>query len=336
MPKELPTIVTPGLQIADFRDSLTGTLAADSQGKTLVLFFYAVTTRGWKLLRDKLLTWRLAQPGRSIEAYVGTDHGITQPEALRQMLADKVKLLFPDNYSGVFHPKVVWLASDVNQVLWIASNNLTQDGLSKNVEFACTFAAEVLPAGFKAWADAIAASSSPWTKSAIDGYEAERQKYGAKQARIGTFTWSRRTKPKLPPAPPAPPVPPTPKSVLVLEVMPLETGGDGRQVQIPLGVASSYFGLNPKVGSKSVKLCLADTNQYRSLTMTQFANKTARLVINELDYNDRPCLVVFVPKASASYEFEIVAQAIEPARYAQLYAKCVNRTRAGSKRWGFL
>ena len=40
--------------------------------------------------------------------------------------------------------------------------------------------------------------------------------------------------------------------------------------------------------------------------MTVFANKTVRIVISDLEYRDRPCVLIFRRMSEGRYEYEIV------------------------------
>jgi hypothetical protein len=71
----------------------------------------------------------------------------------------------------------------------------------------------------------------------------------------------------------------------------------------------------------------------RRLTMTRFANRTARLVIKELEYRDRPCVLLIRPVGRRRYDFEIVRRSLDPDRYRELIGRCGPPTRAGSRRW---
>ena len=121
---------------------------------------------------------------------------------------------------------------------------------------------------------------------------------------------------------------------LVVEIMPRETGPDGKQIQLPKEAAVRFFGLQNSVGaSRQLTLSPIGTMQSRTLTMTLFGNNTARLSITELDYRDRPCVIIFHPQGRGSFAFEIVQQSIFPARYRRLLSLCGNQTRADSRHW---
>jgi hypothetical protein len=115
--------------------------------------------------------------------------------------------------------------------------------------------------------------------------------------------------------------------------MPKETGTSGNQVQIPKTPAATYFGLPGTAGSSiSVTLSPLGVAASRTCTMKSYGNDTRRLQINELDFTDRPCVIVFHRTATHTYDFEIVSQSVFPSRYATLLAGST-QTSPRSKRW---
>ena len=116
--------------------------------------------------------------------------------------------------------------------------------------------------------------------------------------------------------------------------MPRETGGDGRQLQLPVRAASTFFGVEGVGSTRVIQLRSKSSSSLRSLTITVFGNNTVRIVISELDYRDRPCVLVFRKMSNSSFEYEIVPENIFPSRYKTLLALCKERTRSGSRRWG--
>ncbi len=121
---------------------------------------------------------------------------------------------------------------------------------------------------------------------------------------------------------------------MILEIMDRETGTGGSQIQIPMDAAQPFFGL-PNRGGASIQVHLQNiaTREDRVLTMTRYANHTTRLVIHELDYRDRPCVIVFRRTAPMRFSFEIVRESLEPGRYRNLIQQCNPPTRSGSRRW---
>lgn len=344
MPSPLPTLVSASWSITALKDSLISKLAEDSRGTEIRMFFYAVTEPGWRAVRRAFKKWkgRLAQ--REIVAYVGTDHGITEADALRLMLDDGVSVRLMTSYRGVFHPKVVWLKSAPKSSVWIGSNNLTRDGLLNNIEFAAVLESRVMPPQLKKWATEVEKGSVFATGELLDEYDKERRSYGEKRVSLGTFTWSRREhgeapeRPKRQSARKSRARPPEVRpGDLIVEVMPRETGAGGKQIQLPMDAASQFFGMPAQVGSTCVvSLSPSWERDVRDLTMTIFSNSTVRLVIKELDYRDRPCVLQFRRSGPHQFTFDIVSRSIFPARYRGLLQLTNAPTRQGGRRWAIV
>jgi hypothetical protein len=327
----LPTFVSAAWTVTGLRDSVTSSLASNKWGNKLSLFFYAVTEQGWREIRNSVQTWKSSGPNRHIVAYVGTDHGITEPEALQLMHKDGVSVRLLSNYQGIFHPKVLWLAGNAKNSLWVGSNNLTRDALLHNIEFAVQIDCPSAPPELIEWSAHVHAASVPFDEALLKSYGDERRSFATSRAAAGTFTW---TKKKEPAAVAAPGVE---KGDLVIEVMPLETGIDGKQIQLPKAAAVGFFGLADHAGaSRRLSLTQKATSETRTLTMTIFENYSVRLSINELDYRDRPCVMIFHALSGNKFEFEIVQRSLFPTRYGALLKLCSRRTREGSRRWTIL
>jgi hypothetical protein len=325
MKEMLPTFVGGNWSIAAFRNSLFTELKSDVNCDVLYMFFYAVTTSGWNEARSVVTDWQRRKASRSVKAYIGTDHGITDPNALAQMLSDGVRLSLLKNYSGIFHPKVVWLCGQKQHEFWVASNNLTRDGLANNIEFAVHIKSAQAPPDLVKWSEEIDRCSVLATEQAIASYRAERNEFEKKHtdAGIEAFTWSEKGE-----AAEAIPVPRA--GDLVMEIMPRETGTDGKQVQIPKKAARTFFNVR---NSRDIPVRYVGSDSSRLLRMTVFGNDTVRLSLNELEYRDRPCLISFSRDQAGAFEFEIISRSISPQRYRMLLELCTNRTRAGSRRW---
>jgi len=323
----LPTFQGGEFSFAAFRESVLATLNEDSEHTKLGLMFYAVTDLGWSEFRTAVTQWRSRGQGRQAIAYIGTDHAITDPLALQRMASDRIDVRLMMRYSGIYHPKVVWLSSDAHHIVWVGSNNLTREGLRNNIECATVVKSADVHPHFLQWVEAIDRASSPLTNELLADYQKERDTFGATRVNVGTFTWSKKQEPQAPPAIAR-------AGDLVVEVMPRETGQGGKQVQLPKP-AIQFFGLPNRVGaSRSVRLTYAGGINPRTLTMRIFSNLTVRLVLNELDYRDRPCVLVFNQSSANRFEYEIVQRSIEPVRYRQLLQLCTRQTRTGSRRWG--
>jgi hypothetical protein len=308
MKELLPTFVGGNWSIAAFRDSLFAELKSDVSCDVLYMFFYAVTASGWNEARPVVARWR-----------------ITDPNALSQMLSDDVQLNLLKKYRGVFHPKVVWLCGKRQHNVWVASNNLTRDGLANNIEFAVHIKSAKTPPDLAKWQNEVERCSILATEQLIASYRNERNEYEGRRidAGIQAFTWSKKKES-------AEAVPMPKAGDLVMEIMPKETGTDGKQVQVPKEAARTFFNVRK---SRDIPVRYVGSDNSRLLKMTVFSNDTVRLSLNELEYRDRPCLISFSRDATGGFEFEIVSRSIAPQRYRTLLSLCVNQTRAGSRRW---
>ena len=329
MNSHLPTGSFAQWDVTAFKDSLISTLKDDHEKSDakLRLYFYAVTMRGWDEIRGGVLRWMKFDRRRKVVAYVGTDHAITDPRGLEAMRSDGIAVRIMENYRGVFHPKVVWLDRPTGCRVWIGSNNLTRDGLLNNIEFAATIQSDDAPEELRKWADKIHAGSATLTKYKLESYRVEREKFEQNRIKSGimAFTWSSKNEPTIGKRA-------ITKGDLVLEIMPRETGGGGKQIQIPVQAAREFFELED---SKVINLKeKGSPRSRRELTLTLFGNRTARLVINELEYRDRPCVVLFHRTRSDRYNFEIISEFISPRRYKKLLGICDKQTHSGSRRWG--
>lgn len=324
----LPTFVGAAWAVTGLRDSILTTLPANNWGTRLSLFFYAVTELGWRELREAVMKWKATAQLRHVIAYVGTDHAITEPEALKLMQRDGVDVRLLQTYQGVFHPKVIWLTGEKENSVWVGSNNLTRDALLHNVEFAVQINSVKPPPELVKWAKQVAEASTPLTYELIRSYECERRSFATTRSSAGTFTWTKRKEPQAVSARDAV------KGDLIIEVMPLETGLDGKQIQLPKAAAVHFFGLPDHIGaSRRLALRMRGETSPRTLTMTIFANNSVRLSINELDYRHRPCVMTFRRLNAGRFEFDIVQRSIFPTRYNLLLKLCNRQTRAGSRRW---
>lgn len=329
--KHLPTWISGKWSVAAFRDSLISTLHADSSCTKLAMYFYAVTQSGWDQLRQSILAWKECDGKRKIFLFVGTDHGITDPSALKQISEDGINVRVMREYHGIFHPKVIWLQGSKRHVVWVGSNNLTRDGLLNNVEFALLARTREMPSALKRWSREIETASTKLSPKLLKSYESQRREFEKKRARAGTatFTWKGRIEQKKKKTAPA-----AVDGSLIIEVMPRETGGEGRQLQLPVKAASNFFGVKGVGSSKIISLREKGGAFSRQLTITLFGNNTVRIVISNLEYRDRPCVLVFRKMGNKRFEYEIVPESIFPSRHRRLIALCTNQTRHGSRRWG--
>lgn len=325
----LPTGAFGSWAVTALRDSVINKLDKDQHGKSIELYFYAVTLSGWQSVRKSIKRWCRKDSDRRATIYAGTDHGITDPDALSAMSDDGISVRLMQTYSGVYHPKVVRLSSPKSEHIWVGSNNLTRDGLLNNIEFAVLIEGSEIPPSFLEWTRNVHAGSTALTDSLLDTYRQERTKFEKSRAAANstTFTWSQRSEPAKKTAKTS-----LKPGELIIEVMPEETRG-GNQVQLPREAAKHLFGLKEAGDQTEIQLRQFGSAEYRKLVVSVFANKTVRISINELEYRDRPCVIIVRRNAPKKFEFEIVPESIFPSRYRSLLAACTNQTRAGSRRW---
>lgn len=318
--------------VAAFRDSVEEALAGDRSGHRLSMYFYAFTEAGWDEIGNAIVGWMKRRKKRQVMLFAGTDHAITGADAIRRAQQDGIDVRIPLRYRGVFHPKVMWLAAPASHSVWVGSNNLTRDGLGNNVEFAVLLKSRGVPRELRRWAAEIEDASAPATEELLRSYENQRASFehARAKAKATTFTWRERAEPGTPSS-----VPTAEKGDLVFEVMPKETGSDGRQVQLPISAARGFFGIG-KRKSKSIRLRRFPDGQPRNLKMTVFKNNTVRLTVRDLEYRDRPCVMLFRRETPVLFSYDIVPESIFPSNYKALLSRCAERTRTGSRRWAIL
>lgn len=329
--KHLPTWISGKWSVTAFRDSLISTLQADRSCTTLSMYFYAVTQSGWDQVRQSILGWKGDDEERSVILFVGTDHGITDPIALEQIGKDGIDVRLMIEYNGIFHPKVVWLQGSKRHIVWVGSNNLTRDGLLNNIEFALLVRAQKAPTALNRWAREIEKAGAILTPDLLKSYRSQRLKFEKERARarMVNFTWSRRSKVTT-----KKPVPTAESGSLIVEVMPRETGANGKQLQLPVKAATEFFGVEGVGSNRIITLQAKNSSSRRQLTITVFGNHTVRVEISDLEYGDRPCVLVFRKVSNDRFEYEIVSESNFPKRYKSLLALCTKKTRSGSRRWG--
>ena len=275
-----------------------------------------------------------ARPNRPpVRVYCGTDHCSTEPEALFAVLREPETEGFLLARAGaVFHAKAVVLECPDSVLCFVGSNNLTNAGLTQNYELGARLEisrTEYQGAlGLRAWETAVHAAAVPLTARLVEIY---REEYAAAR----NLPQERRAvsprRANLVGQPAAAAFPP-PRSA-VLEVMPRETGTHGTQLQIPLQVARTFFGLPPG-GQTHVDLVDARSGQQTALTFTDYGNNTRRLSIARLA-EPRPSVVWFA-KAGHAFEFDVVSQATMPDEFARLLSLCLFRHSPRSKKWVML
>lgn len=324
MNKPLPTIDSGDTTICDFLKSLETAFGPESKAKEVRMYFYGVTQSGWARIRGYVRAWLTVDPSRKISAYVGTDHALTEPEALTEMTKDKVEMFILTDYCGTYHPKLLVFAERSTLLVLSGSNNLTAAGLSTNVEFATSIRIPMNSAAVAQWETEVSRSSSPLTEDLLKQYKRERDKRQKKLKSADVswqFTWKRRKKsrgqsvngnePKQPITLGA--------ETLVYEIMPKETGTAGSQIQILKEVAIGYFSLPNRVGATvTITLRNQDSDETRQLSMTYNENSTFRLSIHEAAFPARPCFLVFKREALKQFSFVVVSEGDRPTQYADL------------------
>jgi HKD family nuclease len=317
--------------IVDLLTSLKATLKEDKACHTLEVFMYQVTMSGWDLLRPSFERWMKAKPDRTVLAYIGTGHALTDPAVLREMNALDIKVFMPRNIPGTYHPKVFYLHSGRQHFLWTGSNNLTGSGLSKNIEFSVLIQAAKPFEAFERWRKIVVQASSVATETLITSYEEERIEYAALKKAVPPFTWGEKKKVGGGRLGASPAVKKFPLGSLGIEVMKKETS-NGKQIQIPLEVYTGFFKSRRKLNLRNVQ-----TGQVKRITMSYFErSNTARIVVSELELSDRPCFLVIHPPKEGIYDFEIVKRADQRERYDALLVACNQQTRTQSKQWGII
>ncbi len=326
---------TAAWAVTDFLAAAERVCATDKQSHQLRLYFYAATESGWKRLRQSILNWCKAGDARTVTAYIGTDHALSDAAALEAMQHEGVEVRLMRHYTGVFHPKVIWFVGKAGSTILAGSNNLTEDGLRNNIEFATVTTLAQVDANLQTWHDEIHKASEPATAALIKSYAKEKEKFGQQRATSsqgGDFTWSKRTSGAAAKKSKSSVAGGPSGARLILEVMPRETSVEGRQVQIPLDAARRFFGLGKTVGSSiNLDLTNVDTQESRTLVFTLNRNATARLSIRELEYSSRPCVLIFTKQGRGRFDFELVRRAIDPSRFNVLIAECKQTLPA--RRW---
>ena len=327
----LPGFVENGTATKSVLEGFLAALKAAPTGAgSVTLYYYSASVAGWRQIAPALKAWLRASKGREVTAFVGTDHGLTDPAVLAEMVSDGVRVHLLTNYSGIYHPKVIVLTGAAGGESWIGSHNLSEAAFRTNIEFGVRLSFKKEPAELAHWRQFIASASEVADAALIASYEKERNKFEKSNAKKPKFVWSKRKKAKSRQA--HPPLPPS--GALVMEIMPRETGADGKQVQFPMKSVQPVFRVSPSAGlSRPVEVRLVGNPSYHTVTLNAFKNKTARMVIAELDYQDRPCFLVLRRIAKDRYEYQIVSQAVEPLRFAQLQALPMKRTTPKSRWW---
>lgn len=111
------------LLIDTYEDELARLAKSAQEIKVLIAF-----------LTEAGLRWLPEDKAHNAEFIVGTDLGITTPEALRQLQRQGAEVRVYQEPGRMFHPKAIYLRSASEETLIIGSNNLTARGISSNHE----------------------------------------------------------------------------------------------------------------------------------------------------------------------------------------------------------
>jgi len=288
------------------------------------MYFYGATQSGWSEIKSYAKKWLNAKKGRTIAAYIGTDHALTEPEALAAMSKDGVAVYLLTCYSGIFHPKLIVFTGKTETYLLSGSNNLTRSGLCSNIEFATAVTIPGTTESFANWESAIHNSSDALNEALLKDYTQQRNQRQKKLQDSDVpwqFTWRKRRKVAMRPGAAVQPRLPIElkAGTLLYEVMPKETGLMGSQIQILKKIAVDYFGLPGKVGSSvAINLKNVSTGEQRQLTMTYNRNTTMRLSIHEASFTKRPCFLIFRREAKSAFSFIVVSEALDPTHFQLL------------------
>src|SRR6185369_1679127 len=191
-----PTLQSAAWAMTGFFDAARDLLREDRAATELRLYFYAVTGAGWTEISRDVAAWKRNGSRRVVTAYVGTDHGLTEPTALDRMSRAGIRVRMLRRYNGVYHPKVLWFVEGTHGHLLVGSNNLTLDGLKNNIEFATITRLAATDGNLIGWHDAIHEASDPLSATLLASYGGEREAFGRARAKAkvaATFTWSKRS-----------------------------------------------------------------------------------------------------------------------------------------------
>ena len=325
-----------------FLDNIKAGLENDTTSTEFVIVTYALTLDGWILLKDSIQSWRKRRTGRRVIAFVGTDHGISTPEALEQILHDCDKAYHVSAAPSCFHPKIFLLRGPSGMKLWSGSNNFTKAGLSKNMEFGTQVDLPVSHRELKQWLDQIQSVSTELDQALIEIYKKARKAWAKSMGSSESFHWT----PRHSTSPAASDV--VEESVyfsevghragdLILQVTPRETGGGGNQIQFPIDAVRNYFRNSARLGARfRGDFRIIGSLSWDSRVPMVYDNDTIRITIPELSISDRPCLIAFRKLAVGEFEYEIIRENSTPIRYRDLLGLCNKQTNRYSRKWGIV
>ncbi len=326
----LPTHPDKGRGSAvDFLSAFRNECRNNTSAKQLLIVTYVASMEGWEVIRRSVDRFRRKVANRKVGAYVGLDHLLTQPGALKAMRDSSLGVKTVSSWPDVFHPKLFAFIGAKEAVLLVGSNNLTRRGMRSNYEFALRVALpQVEIAKFRLWLAEVDQVAERLTPKALDRYRYEFEQ--AKKIR------------RIVPAPRERIRQLTKQSVpvrrrfsrAIVEVTPRETGTQGTQIQMPMEVVRAFFGMKAKQ-SDALKVLSDDTDESRQLTLTAFDNNTARLSLSEVDYQARPCVIELWWEGD-ELRFRVVRRAVNASEYKRLLQSAVHQTRTRSKRFALL
>src|SRR5216683_8193877 len=322
--KPLPTCSENGGSMIDFLVEFRRECRRNDSATRLLILSYAVSLKGWALIRSSVRGFHNRLPHRQVIAFIGLDHLLTEPEALRAMNEAGVAVNVISRWPNTFHPKVfAFLGTDTIAIL-SGSNNLTKRGLTSNYEFAARIDIEnTRPSRFMEWLDRVERVAEPLSPRRLASYLSE---YGSARRLRRPFIATTRDRIRQLTGKSSPAA--RRFTTAIVEVMDRETGTEGTQIQIPMEIVRTFFGLKANT-SRSFVVKNDDTGDRRSLKLTAFNNNTARLSLFEVNREARPC-VLELWWQGAELHFRVVRQATNPGEYKRHMDVCVLQTRAGS------
>jgi hypothetical protein len=332
-PRLLPTHPDNGRGDAvDFLDAFRNECRQNSSAKQLLIVTYAASLKGWKLIQRSVNVFRTRKGKRVVRAYVGLDHLLTHPDALKAMQKSGIAVKTVSSWPDVFHPKLFAFIGGEEVTLLVGSNNLTHRGMQSNYEFALRVVLSLEDAKkLSSWLAEIDGVAKRLTVKALGEYLGDFQ--GAQNLRRTVPAPRERIRQLTRQSVPVE----RRFSRAIVEVMPRETGTQGTQIQMPMEVVRAFFGMEAGKESTAISVVNDDDNTGtpRSLTLTDFQNNTARLSLSEVNFQARPC-VIELWWEGVELRFRVVRQATNGSEYSRLLKSAMHRTRKGSKRFALL
>ena len=306
--------------------------------------------------------------GGNYETIFGVENGITTPDALLHCLYLGSIYKNYRYYGGIepkfanslFHSKFFDFSFADHRVLIVGSANLTGGGLERNSEFLVKIVTPTKHAFSKSmdeeWArlKLAAVKISPakiqtWATSNNGGSEKGKDE-SASPSKSLPYLPSNLKKPKKPVFTKF--LGPGKKvakaeilkaantlsekpSTLYLQILAYETGGSGGvngsqgyQVQLPVAVLSTYFGIGK---NESKEISIKFPNELIITNLTHFSNNTHRLRLKPILAVNRPNILIFKRIGTDAYSANFVGL----KRYDSVLKKhCIEQSRSGARKWG--